>query len=331
MMSIDSEYAIEKAKQEYWAVYENYGRTRINNIAGAMYDLVTILINKQNIKTIGIKAITEFDRYYNTGNKLSAIREIIFASPSDIDAIGRLYRKMGNNKSSGKRTPLQLYFDYLKDPKKYPEKFKSSSDDGTRASWKLAENLGISVCPYCNRNFINQKSGVTLDHNLPISDYPLLGISFYNLIPSCSSCNTSKSNKWKLPNPYTIKTPDAPFRFLAVLDKETLMPVLEMDFDKTYQYYKKDYDEIKIKDAYVKDTHLLEDYLRKLSLTSESYEKYMAAICTDETDNTEGLNTAYYLELIRALLGRSIFPEYSNRVPFFKFENDLYKELLGNT
>ncbi len=60
--------------------------------------------------------------------------------------------------------------------------------------------LGLTVCPYCNRNYIHTyyskdgKARAQLDHFLSRTKYPYLSVSFYNLVPSCSVCNASL--KW---------------------------------------------------------------------------------------------------------------------------------------
>lgn len=64
-------------------------------------------------------------------------------------------------------------------------------------AYSLLFDLNINVCPYCNRQFINTfispngKTRATLDHFYCKSEYPYLALSFYNLIPSCYSCNSS--------------------------------------------------------------------------------------------------------------------------------------------
>lgn len=72
--------------------------------------------------------------------------------------------------------------------------------------YALTENLGINSCPYCNRLYTltiicKKARGITkfvtrpeLDHYLPKSKYPLFGLSFNNLIPSCSICNKIKND-----------------------------------------------------------------------------------------------------------------------------------------
>ncbi len=77
---------------------------------------------------------------------------------------------------------------------------------------ELIDALGITVCPYCNRQYIDiykrkrEKDKIAiaqLDHFYPKSDFPLYSVSLYNLVPSCASCNLLKSNKLSLYNyPY---------------------------------------------------------------------------------------------------------------------------------
>lgn len=51
----------------------------------------------------------------------------------------------------------------------------------------------LRVCPYCGMEFI-QPSGKTkkqIDHFFPKNRYPFLALSYFNLIPSCDTCNES--------------------------------------------------------------------------------------------------------------------------------------------
>lgn len=64
---------------------------------------------------------------------------------------------------------------------------------------KLLSMMGVSVCPYCNRQYINNymnikkqdyNSTADLDHFYPKSTYPFLALSLCNFIPSCQICNS---------------------------------------------------------------------------------------------------------------------------------------------
>lgn len=82
-------------------------------------------------------------------------------------------------------------------------KFRNTNDEWGGAY--LVKELGIKVCPYCNRNFIDtynkiDKNGkyitnAQLDHFYSQKYYPYLALSLYNLIPCCSVCNHNKLDK----------------------------------------------------------------------------------------------------------------------------------------
>ncbi len=89
------------------------------------------------------------------------------------------------------------------------DKFKTTNfEEGRKIPYTartLVDWLGISVCPYCNRNFIynaGKKRSSELDHFYPKDVYPWLAVSFYNLIPSCKVCNQEKSTHPLVINPY---------------------------------------------------------------------------------------------------------------------------------
>lgn len=83
-------------------------------------------------------------------------------------------------------------------------------------AYTFVDTLGLKTCPYCNRNYtfiVDEETGKLrpeLDHFYPKSIYPFLAMSFYNLIPSCPTCNHTKKDKVNLDliNPYEIKEND---------------------------------------------------------------------------------------------------------------------------
>ena len=61
----------------------------------------------------------------------------------------------------------------------------------------LFRRLNIKVCPYCNENYTyhfsnNGRRNYDLDHFYSQSEFPILAISLYNLVPSCKVCNFFK-------------------------------------------------------------------------------------------------------------------------------------------
>ncbi|MCX6073769.1 MAG: hypothetical protein NTY39_05565 [Campylobacterales bacterium] len=81
-------------------------------------------------------------------------------------------------------------------------------------AYDLAESLQIDVCPYCNRNYtftIKSKSGSTrpqFDHFYDKATYPILALSFYNLIPCCPTCNSTMKGS----TPFSITTHLHPYQ-----------------------------------------------------------------------------------------------------------------------
>jgi hypothetical protein len=80
---------------------------------------------------------------------------------------------------------------------------------GISYSHKFFNMLDIRTCPYCNRQYTftldekNAKTAPEYDHFYDKADYPILAVSFYNLIPSCHTCNHIKGRKKTVKlNPY---------------------------------------------------------------------------------------------------------------------------------
>jgi len=75
------------------------------------------------------------------------------------------------------------------------------NDKGESVSWtpgELVRRLNIRTCPYCNRQYVfaeEDESGKIhrpdIDHFFSQTDYPLLRMSFFNLVPACDPCNGS--------------------------------------------------------------------------------------------------------------------------------------------
>ncbi len=67
------------------------------------------------------------------------------------------------------------------------------------------KKLNIKSCPFCNNNYVyfykkdakKINTITTLEHYYPKAGYPHLSLSFFNLIPSCSTCNSKFKGKTK--------------------------------------------------------------------------------------------------------------------------------------
>ena len=87
--------------------------------------------------------------------------------------------------------------------------------EGNNQSKKITpfftDNFNFRTCFYCNKDFITnfdtdkKVSTFQLDHFFDKGTYPYLALSFYNLIPSCSTCNSSKVKGSKNTFEYDVK------------------------------------------------------------------------------------------------------------------------------
>lgn len=162
-------------------------------------------LNKKLIKKIIPKESTkEFKKYQDTKRKKKKDK-------NDIDLINKCE----------KTKELQEIFNY--------NTLISGNKDN---SYKIAEIKGRNTCTYCNRQYTItiEEDGKFItrpqfDHWLPKSVFPLLSLSFYNLIPSCSICNSSAKGEQifsfkKLIHPYKRSSPETDFRFSYLPDGE---------------------------------------------------------------------------------------------------------------
>ena len=125
----------------------------------------------------------------------SRLDRLLVSEPKDLkDVNDELWTQLQNlcfwNRPSKKA--LKEVFDY----EHLIDKSKSNS------FW-LAQQIGRNTCTYCNRTYTftvikgkgkNDKQRIarpTFDHWYSQSEYPLMSMSLFNLIPSCSICNSS--------------------------------------------------------------------------------------------------------------------------------------------
>lgn len=108
-----------------------------------------------------------------------------------VDNIGSRFPNVKNwaeKSTSDLRKNLEYVFNY--------KGFSENKNNGWNAYW-LADQLGVDTCLYCNRLYTHTVrkgskniSRPQFDHFLDKVRYPYLAVSFFNLIPSCSVCNS---------------------------------------------------------------------------------------------------------------------------------------------
>lgn len=178
------------------------------------------LLEEDNIERL---LISEPKELYELNNKLMTE----FIEDYSVDEL-KEYQK-AKEKKVKKETSLKNKYNKLKEIQtifNYNTLVSGNKDN----SYKIAEIKGRNTCTYCNRLYTItlKKDGEFItrpqfDHWFPKSIFPLLALSFYNLIPSCSICNSSAKGDQifsfkKLIHPYKRSSPETDFRFSYLPD-----------------------------------------------------------------------------------------------------------------
>ena len=197
---------------------------------------------------------------------------------------------------------------------------------------KFLEKLNVDTCVYCNRNYTTQlvkdRARAELDHWFPKESFPILALSFYNLIPSCHSCNHIKHNNhpdegWSkalsnITHPY-IDNKDETFLFsyfYSSLNKPKVILKTENDkVEKTIIFGK-------IDEIY--ESHSNRELKDLLELRYKYSKNYLDILL----NNTFKEMRLSHEEVYRMIFGTEINEHDYHKRPFSKFKKDIIEELL---
>lgn len=199
-------------------------------------------------------------------------------------------------------------------------------------AYNLAINLNRNTCTFCNRIYtstiINRKGKKiirpTFDHWFPKSEFPLLALSFYNLIPACSCCNssvkgTSNFNLNEHIHPYVDASQNEDFKFNYRFNKKlNEFRIYIQDTSFSNSKARNTLQSMFIDEMYNSHQSELEDLMRIKINYSDSY------IQSIEKLFGERLSTE---EVYRILFGVEYDSKDFHKLPLSKFKNDILKEL----
>lgn len=298
---------IRKAKKKYYDSMSELIQKRIDNLTKKPSDALK-----------KIQDIQPYIDYFNTWINL----ETILIGRPDV-----LYYKsilLGSDIESSKE--LKACVEYVFNYKWFCGKKKSKYD-----AYDLAHSLKINTCPYCNRNYTNTIITVdkekfcrpAFDHYFPESKHPLLAISFYNLIPSCTTCNSGRKGADDVRldthlNPYVAEqTNDIVFSYQysshTLSDLEVVTKCLSVKERKSLELFG-------IKEVY--NTHIdeLRDMIRMRTYFTDQYLDIL------QSNLLDGIIISRK-ELYRLAFGTEFQSEDFINKPLSKFKNDILKEL----
>lgn len=257
-------------------------------------------------------------------NKKKNLEILISGEPNDLRLLNFRYRKL--NLTNRERTAVEVFFVSATYTTWFQPKF----------GLEFFQKLKINTCIYCNRNYsmsistqANEKVLIpTFDHWFPKEQYHLLAVSFYNLIPSCYSCNSSikgsaKNVKWdkalnNMTHPYIIDIKQKfSFSYINKSSNEYNVNITvdsKSKIDNTLKLFK-------INDVYNSHSDL---ELRDLLDLRFKYPKNYINMLVNTT--FKGIMDSH--EIHRRIFGIEIEEDLYHKRPLSKFKHDIIKKLL---
>lgn len=246
------------------------------------------------------------------------LKKVLIGNPEELDSIKLIFTEQSEVETIKKIINYKSWIN-LDEDSTY-QKYNA---------YHLAEKLDIPTCVYCNRIYtktvissLGKKiTRPTFDHWFPKSEHPLLALSFYNLIPSCSVCNSGLKGS----TPFLLSTHFHPYH-------------KNSDFKYTFSYDHKDYDKFSFK--IITNNRFSEDSVNAFELEEifkahedeiEDLRKIKDAYSEDYIDMLEstilGGLTLDRDEIYRLAFGVHLHEAKFDRRPLSKMKKDILIEL----
>jgi len=280
------------------------------------------------------------------------LEDIIIGNPSKLELYKKKLTQLSKDfefkKQENKKTSEQK--EILKDLNKIFN-YETFSSNGFRKSKTekdeknyfysgnvFIQNLGLYVCPYCNRNTIysinnGENRTSELDHYYPKSKYPFLALSFYNLVPSCKVCNKIKldNDDKEYINPYDDRFDMNKNMKFSIKIKDSTFYHSIKGFSIEYKYddkisdneknrIKNNLNDFKLKDLYQNHKDIVLELIQKEAIYNESY-------LNELLTQYEGTLFKNKEDLQRLISGGYISDEEIGKRPLSKLIKDISKEL----
>ena len=191
---------------------------------------------------------------------------------------------------------------------------------------RFVEELQVTVCPYCNRNFVNstyKRTMCDLEHFFDKAKYPIFAVSFYNLIPVCHPCNHVKASgkiSYSSHNPqYTTDELLTFDYFITGADflRDAHQIGIEIDYDQAK--FGKNVQVLKLNEVYQIHTDLVQECIKKTIIFNKEYLQELYRIYPELFESEE--------EVYRIVFGNYEKEEDYGKRPLSKLTKDIIQEL----
>lgn len=198
----------------------------------------------------------------------------------------------------------------------------------TNGAW-LTKKIGMTTCPYCNRQYTfticlekdKLKTRPQLDHFFPKSIYPYFALSFYNLVPSCPTCNQIKSEQEIEIHPYMDEF-GSKYRFIAATvagDEVNDWVLGKENITIKFSSRNKNIERLGLAELYSEHIDYVKEIIDKCLAYNESY--YDSLI-----NSFRGLGTREE-EIDRIIWGNYIETTEQKKRPLSKLTRDILEQL----
>lgn len=266
------------------------------------------------------------------------LKVIVTGKPDELKVIKEEITTNFTNHTLAVKSLTEFIFPY--------ETFSKDGFQTTNGLWNnysLTKGIGVQVCPYCNRSWINTviegktKTEVInpqLDHFYSQGDFPYFRLSFYNLIPSCEACNGRLKHGIEFDDTYLhpyiegygadgkFRTTainvqssiglDSAFRVHLLKQNKSISPEIASKIEKNHELFEID----KIYEAH---GEIISEIYRKKHISNDKYlemlSKQFPALSRDRA------------ELYRIGFGNFYNESDFNKRPFAKLTKDVAEQL----
>lgn len=254
-------------------------------------------INKWCLKNVSVR-----------GKKYS-FSDIIKANHDEIVDIANLY--------NARKTKLPKKYKNFIIEKLYKQRFPRQ---------EFVDELQVTVCPYCNRNFVNstyKRTMCDLDHFYDKETYPILAVSLHNLVPVCHACNHAKASRAISYSPHNISyNTDELLSFdFFVTGMDYLSDNKQIGIEiESSDAFKLNAKELKLKEVYQIHSDIVQECIKKAIVFNPEYLKDLFATYNGLFESEE--------ELHRIVFGNYMEEASYGKRPLSKMTKDIMSKLL---
>lgn len=191
---------------------------------------------------------------------------------------------------------------------------------------KFVEELQVTVCPYCNRNFVNstyKRTICDLDHFYDKATYPIFAVSFYNLIPVCHSCNHIKASGKLSYSPHDPRkhTDDLLSFDFYIKGLDFLSDKKQLGIEINYnEDFENNVLNLKLNDVYQIHTDFVQEYIKKYMIFNPDYIEDLYEQNSSLFESRE--------EIYRVVYGNYLEEKDYGKRPLSKLTKDIMEKLF---